>query len=91
LLTTLDAGAGGNGRTIAELGIGVNPGATVTGTVILDEKARGTAHVAFGTNISFGGANAAAVHIDAVLCRPTVCLDDATLIRDGEPQFGDEN
>jgi Lipocalin-like domain/Thermophilic metalloprotease (M29) len=40
MLRTLDAGRRGKGRTIAELGIGVNPGAQVSGTVIVDEKAR---------------------------------------------------
>ena len=85
-LSTLDAGLG-NGRTIAELGIGVNPGAHVTGTVILDEKARGTVHVAFGTNISFGGLNDAGVHIDAVLLSPTVYLDGVPFIQDGKTLF----
>jgi len=87
LLRTLDAGRPGRGRTIAELGIGVNPGAHVTGTTILDEKARGTAHVAFGTNVSFGGVNHAGVHIDAVLLKPTVHLDGVPFIEDGETRF----
>src|SRR5262245_26346087 len=84
LLETLDAGRPGSGRTIAELGIGVNPGAHVVGTTILDEKARGTAHVAFGTNVSFGGANEAGVHLDAVLLKPTLHLDGVPFIQDGE-------
>src|SRR5262245_17051308 len=57
LLEALDMGHLERGRTIAELGIGVNPAARVVGTTILDEKALGTLHVAFGTNVSFGGAN----------------------------------
>lgn len=87
LLRTLDAGGPASGRTIAELGIGVNPGAPVTGTIILDEKARGTAHVAFGTNVSFGGANDAGVHVDAVLLKPTMHLDGVPCIVDGEARF----
>jgi leucyl aminopeptidase (aminopeptidase T) len=87
LLRTLDAGHRSNGRTIAELGIGVNPGAQVTGAVILDEKARGTAHVAFGTNVSFGGTNDAGVHIDAVFLKPTVYLDGIPFIQEGEARF----
>jgi leucyl aminopeptidase (aminopeptidase T) len=86
LLRTLDAGRLGNGRTIAELGIGVNPCAHVTGT-ILDEKARGTAHVAFGTNVSFGGVTDASVHVDAVLLKPTMHLDDVLFVQDGEIRF----
>ena len=39
LLKTLQAG-GENGRTIAELGIGTNPGATITGAILEDEDER---------------------------------------------------
>jgi leucyl aminopeptidase (aminopeptidase T) len=76
LLQTLDTGGEG-GRTLAELGVGINPGAIVSGVSIIDEKARGTAHIAFGTNISFGGANAARVHIDGVLLDPVLHLVSA--------------
>jgi leucyl aminopeptidase (aminopeptidase T) len=89
LLQTLDSGGDG-GRTLAELGIGVNPGATLTGVSIVDEKARGTAHLAFGTNTSFGGANSARVHIDGVLLNPTVRLDGHVLIEDGRLRIGSE-
>jgi leucyl aminopeptidase (aminopeptidase T) len=87
LLGTLDAGRSGRGRTIAELGIGVNSGARITGTIIVDEKARGTAHVAFGTNVSFGGVNDASVHVDAVVLKPTVHLDGVPFIQDGDTRY----
>jgi leucyl aminopeptidase (aminopeptidase T) len=87
MLRTLDAGRGRKGRTIAELGIGVNPGAEVSGIVIVDEKVRGTAHVAFGTNVSFGGVNDAGVHVDAVLLKPTMYLDGVPFLQNGEPRF----
>jgi aminopeptidase len=83
LLDTLDTG-GPTGRLIAELGIGTNPQATLTGHILVDEKAVGTAHLAFGTSASFGGANIANVHIDGVLTRPTIELDGRLLIQDGE-------
>lgn len=83
LLDTLDAG-GANGRVLAELGIGTNPAATLSGNIIEDEKVTGTAHVAFGTNVSFGGANASTVHIDGVLLGPTVELDGRLLVKNGE-------
>jgi leucyl aminopeptidase (aminopeptidase T) len=66
LLETLDAG-GPNGRVLAELGIGINPAAQVSGTMLEDEKAEGTVHLAFGTNTSMGGANQATVHIDGLV------------------------
>jgi len=83
LLTTLDAG-GETGRLIAEVGIGTNPRAALTGNILADEKAVGTAHLAFGTSASIGGANVSSVHIDGVLLRPTIELDERPLIRDGE-------
>jgi len=54
---------------------------------VLDEKARGTAHVAFGTNTSFGGINDAGVCVDAVLRSPTIHLDDVPLVVAGETLF----
>jgi leucyl aminopeptidase (aminopeptidase T) len=53
LLQTLDAG-GSTGRLTAELGIGTNPRAVLTGNILEDEKAVGTAHIAFGTSASIG-------------------------------------
>jgi leucyl aminopeptidase (aminopeptidase T) len=83
LLNTLDAG-GDSGRRLAELGIGTNPLATLSGSILEDEKVVGTAHLAFGTNTSFGGTNASAVHIDGMLLAPTIELDGLPLMRDGE-------
>ena len=40
---------------IGELGIGVNPGAVITGNMLEDEKTLGTAHLAFGNNEDFPG------------------------------------
>ncbi len=79
LLATLDAG-GPTGRLIAELGIGTNPEATLTGSILEDEKVVGTAHLAFGTSASIGGTNVSNVHIDGVLLRPTVELDERRLL-----------
>jgi len=83
LLDTLDAGGPG-GRVLAELGIGTNPSAILSGNVAEDEKVIGTAHLAFGTNVSFGGANTASVHIDGILLEPTVELDGGVLIESGK-------
>jgi leucyl aminopeptidase (aminopeptidase T) len=82
LLDTLDAGGDG-GRVVAEFGIGTNPAATLSGSILEDEKVVGTAHLAFGSNVSFGGANASAVHIDGMLLAPTVELDGRALLDAG--------
>ena len=82
LLDTLDAG-GSKGRQLAELGIGTNPAATLSGSILEDEKVIGTAHLAFGSNVSFGGVNVASVHIDGVLLEPTIQVDGRPLSRAG--------
>jgi leucyl aminopeptidase (aminopeptidase T) len=82
LAETLDAG-GENGRVIAELGIGTNPGATITGLMLEDEKVEGTIHLAFGTNTGIGGANESSVHIDGLVRNPTVELDGRAVMRAG--------
>jgi leucyl aminopeptidase (aminopeptidase T) len=83
LLDTLDAG-GPNGRVLAELGIGTNGARARERDLLEDVKALGTAHLAFGTSSSFGGANDASVHVDSIVLRPTVEPDGRPLMRDGE-------
>ncbi|ASN04243.1 aminopeptidase [Virgibacillus necropolis] len=65
----------GKGRTIAELGIGTNRSARLTGNVLEDEKVAGTVHIAFGSNKSFGGKTEAGVHIDCVIKEPKLYID----------------
>ncbi|WP_204439664.1 aminopeptidase [Amphibacillus cookii] len=65
----------GDGRTIAEFGIGTNKKARLTGNVLEDEKVYGTVHIAFGSNKSFGGITEAGVHIDCVIKDPHVWID----------------
>jgi aminopeptidase len=59
---------------VGELGIGVNPGARITGNMLEDEKAIGTAHIAFGNNADFvgGGNNNSKIHRDYLFYRPTI-------------------
>ena len=69
-LTNVDEHA----KMIGELGIGINPGARITGNMLEDEKAIGTAHIAFGNNEDFpgGGKNRSKVHRDYLFYRPTI-------------------
>lgn len=53
--------------TLCELGIGTNYAARLTGVILEDEKAYQTVHIAFGTNIGFGGTNKADCHIDGII------------------------
>ena len=61
---------------LAELGIGTNVAVTdLVGSVLLDEKAAGTAHIAIGDNAGIGGDTDAPIHSDGVLRNPTVYAD----------------
>lgn len=74
----------GDGRFLGEFGIGTNNKARITGVVLEDEKVYGTIHVAFGSNNTFGGILAAGVHIDAVVMKPDVYIDDKLIMLAGE-------
>lgn len=69
--------------TLCELGIGTNEAAVLNGIILEDEKVYGTVHIAFGTNTSFGGVNKAECHMDGIILRPTLYLDDVKVIEDG--------
>ncbi|MEK3836936.1 MULTISPECIES: aminopeptidase [unclassified Paenibacillus] len=82
----LDMLGDGDGRLLGEFGIGTNNKARITGVVLEDEKVYGTIHVAFGSNNTFGGVVAAGVHIDAVVMKPDVYIDDKLIMQAGELQ-----
>jgi len=71
-------------RNIAELGIGTNKKAILSGSIIEDEKVMGTAHIAIGDNHTFGGVVEAPLHIDGVIRKPTLAIDGKIVIKDGE-------
>lgn len=75
---------GRDGTNVAELGIGTNEEATLTGNILEDEKILGTAHVAFGASAAIGGKVQVPVHLDCVVLEPTVEVDGATLVEAGE-------
>jgi leucyl aminopeptidase (aminopeptidase T) len=68
---------------VAELGIGTNDSAKLTGNVLEDEKILGTIHVAFGDNHSFGGNVRVPSHQDGIVMAPTVRIDGTTVLEDG--------
>jgi leucyl aminopeptidase (aminopeptidase T) len=69
---------------IAELGVGTNPLAVLTGNVLEDEKVAGTVHLAIGNNMGFGGKVDVPVHLDGVLKNPTLYLDAQVVVKDGK-------
>lgn len=68
---------------VAELGIGTNDKAIITGNVLEDEKAIGTVHIAFGDNKSMGGTIRVASHLDGVIMNPTVYIDGKPIMEEG--------
>jgi leucyl aminopeptidase (aminopeptidase T) len=68
---------------VAELGIGTNEAAILTGNVLEDEKILGTVHVAFGDNHTFGGAIRVSSHQDGIVLAPTVRIDERVVLKDG--------
>ncbi len=67
--------------TVAELGVGTNECARLTGNVLEDEKIEGTVHVAFGASAAIGGTVQVPVHLDCVVMQPTLTIG-ATLVVD---------
>jgi aminopeptidase len=73
-----------DGRIVAELGVGTNEKAELTGNVLEDEKLLGTVHVAFGASEAIGGRIQVPVHLDCVVMKPTLTVDGTEVVRDGE-------
>ena len=59
---------------VAEFGIGCNHAAKVTGTILEDEKALDTCHIALGNNIHFGGTVDVPIHLDGVILQPEITI-----------------
>jgi leucyl aminopeptidase (aminopeptidase T) len=78
---------GPDGRNVAELGIGTNEKAKLTGNVLEDEKILGTAHVAFGASAAIGGTVQVPIHLDCVVLEPTVEIDGKAIVCEGALQI----
>jgi leucyl aminopeptidase (aminopeptidase T) len=76
--------AGPKAMNLAEFGIGTNPKAKLIGNVLEDEKVIGTCHIALGDNSTFGGKVKAWIHVDGIIKRPTIKLDEKIVMREGE-------
>ena len=79
-----------NARNIGELGIGLNPAATITGNMLEDEKAFHTCHFAIGEN--YDNDAPSLIHLDGVVREPTITLvysdgSIRTILQDGSLQI----
>ena len=75
---------GEKAMNVAELGMGTNHEAVISGQILEDEKVMGTIHVAFGNNIGMGGSCDVGIHIDGVITNPTVMVDEVLLMENGK-------
>ena len=80
---------GEDGTNVAELGIGTNERAKLTGELLEDEKILGSCHLAFGASAAIGGTVQVPVHLDCVVVKPDVSVDGEPLVRAGELLVGD--
>jgi hypothetical protein len=77
-----------NWSNLAEIGVGINPAiGRLTGNMLLDEKAAGTAHIALGTNTFMGGNIQASIHCDMVTRGPSIHIDGKTVVHRGALSF----
>ena len=75
--------AGELGTNLAELGVGTNEKATLTGNILEDEKILGTVHVAFGASAGIGGNVSVPVHLDCLILEPTLHVDGTPVLDRG--------
>ncbi len=69
--------------TIAEISIGLNPKAKVTGLVREDKKLLGSVHIALGMNTDTGGVTESKTHVDGIIRCPTVHIDGKLIVDKG--------
>lgn len=74
-------------RNVAELGIGMNPNATHYESALEGEKIKGTCHIAIGTNKFLGGNIKSDVHMDFIINKPTILIEEITFIDNGKFVF----
>ncbi|GKX68561.1 aminopeptidase [Inconstantimicrobium mannanitabidum] len=67
----------GDSDIIAEFGIGLNENVRkLIGCTVIDEKCKGTAHIAIGMNDMFGGKNSSNLHLDFIFQPIKIEIDD---------------
>lgn len=72
------------GTNLAELGVGTNDRARLTGNVLEDEKILGTVHVAFGASAGIGGTVSVPIHLDVVILEASLEIDSRPVLDHGD-------
>lgn len=68
---------------LAEVSVAFNPAGTICAVPMETESARGTAHVALGNSIAYGGVVDAIAHLDCVMRDATLELDGKEVMVEG--------
>jgi leucyl aminopeptidase (aminopeptidase T) len=76
------------GCNLAELGVGTNDRATLTGNMLEDEKILGTVHVAFGASAGIGGTVSVPIHLDVVIVDASLEIAGRTVLDAGRYVLG---
>lgn len=69
---------------LAEVSMGLNPRGSICGVAMETESTLGSAHIALGNSIAYGGTVDAAAHLDCVMRQATLELDGQSIMVDGE-------
>jgi leucyl aminopeptidase (aminopeptidase T) len=75
--------AGEQGANFAELGVGTNENARLTGNILEDEKMLGTVHVAFGASAGIGGNVSVPIHLDCLVVDATLDVGGTRVLEQG--------
>ncbi|RCV65647.1 Leucyl aminopeptidase (aminopeptidase T) [Methanophagales archaeon] len=70
-------------KTVGEFGIGLNPGAKIIGTMLMDEKVEGTVHFAFGDSYGLGKSSSK-FHTDLLIKNPSIFVDEKCIMKKGK-------
>jgi leucyl aminopeptidase (aminopeptidase T) len=79
---------GEDGTNLAELGVGTNDRARLTGNVLEDEKILGTVHIAFGASAGIGGTVSVPIHLDVVVIDASLEVDGTKVLEHGRYVLG---
>ncbi len=71
---------------LAEVSVAFNPAGTICSVPMETESARGTAHIALGNSIAYGGLVNAVAHLDCVMRDATLELDGRVVMTEGTVQ-----
>jgi len=80
LLQDLESHQDPNCFNVAELGVGLNPHAELTGVMLEDEGVQGAIHIGIGTSLTLGGEIVAPTHYDLLMWHPQIEVDGQLIV-----------